>query len=452
MTAVAHSEKKASRDLFGATLAPELVMLPFAVSFRQYPKLGLALLAGLLLLSLIRKQKPVGRLNLLPASLMMLSAAIVLWRGPYLLVSIYLMAGLILLSASRRVSRATAYTSLLAGVSLYLCANVAGWLAGFHSTAAATRVGGYETGASVFGARIFFPFTTSINEPAYIAGAFISAVAAMLTLHMKVKWYHVAGAVSGALIIVASNTRAAAVVTIAVIVMAVAAQGLLRRSGPFALALGMLAPFLLPIFKPVLESTVAVISAFTFFVRDSSGLEKLGSLESREGIWENGVDYWTSAINGLDLLFGFGYLGHVPSGAWVAFASGGQVDYLGSRTALTAHNSLLQTLFDGGLVGAAAFVVAITYVVFRFSKSRDLLPMFVIALILGLSGVTEVATAPGFGATPFFLLLYLAVFPPPSGNCSAEWAEPPDEEQHDGGRLPANLVSPDTRAQKGGPA
>jgi len=367
----------------------------------------------LLVLSALRRDRVSERLNLVPAGFLLVLAAIVFRQGPLTLAAIYVIAVLVLVVTAKKVTRATAYESLLAGIALYLVANIAGWLIGIESPSAAIRVGELGTSSTLFGTRIIFPFAISINEPAFIAGAMISAVIAIIVIHGRPRWHLWLGSIAGAIIMLGSNSRTAVLVAAAVSV-ALLIPRLARVAAPYIVAIAMLLPFVIQVFLPIISAFAEFGASNSFLARGGTS-QQISGLGTRGIIWTKALDYWTAYVTDFaHQLFGYGYNGHVSSGAWLSFSNG--VTYISDRTALTAHNSILQTLFDAGLTGSAILLGVTVYTIFRYSRQANLLPLVAVGINVATSAAVEVTLTPGFGSTAVLLLTYLTVFIPNKPN------------------------------------
>jgi hypothetical protein len=393
-------------------LALELVAFPLVISIRQDNRVTIALLILLLFLSAMWRQRSAERLNLVPVALFMVCVALVFWRGPFIFVGMYVLAALVLINTARAVSRATAYTSLIAGLSVYLLGNVAGWLFGLQSASTAVRIGGYETSETLFGSRrVFFPFALSINEPAAVASALIVAVAAMISIRQKPAWYHWAGICAGIVVILASNSRTPLLFAVPVVALLLIAPRVTRIVAPYALGGALLLPFLLQQLQPILNWVGGIVASNDYLSRGQD-VQDLVGLSSRQTIWTRSIDYWDVHVtDSVHQLIGYGYFGHAASGASDAYTAG-TGGFFTDSSAVSMHSPLLQTLFDAGLAGAAILFGVTVYTAYRYARDLQTLPMLAVLLMLGLSATTEAILAPGFGNTPVFLLLYLIVFIP----------------------------------------
>jgi hypothetical protein len=401
------------KQLPRAPLALELVAFPLVISIRQDNRVTIALLLLLFFLSAMWHQRSPERLNLVPAALFMTCVALVFWDGPFIFAGMYVLAVLVLISTARAVTRATAYASLLAGLSLYLVSNVAGWLVGLQSASTAVRIGGYETSETLFGSRrVFFPFALSINESAFVASALIVAVAAMISIRQKPTWYHGVGVVAGFIVILASNSRTPILFAVPLIALLLVIPRVTRAATPYAVGVAMLFPFLVQQLQPIVSWIGGSIAANEYLARGQK-VQDLVGLSNRQLIWTQSIDYWDVHVtDSARQLIGYGYFGHATSGASAAYTAG-IGSYFAESTAVSMHSPLLQTLFDAGLVGVAILLGVTVYTVYRYGRDEEMLPMLAVVLMFGLSSTTEAILAPGFANAPAFLLLYLVVFIPP---------------------------------------
>lgn len=413
-------------------LVPELVLLPLAVSVRHSTALTLGVLSVIAIAAVVRAwdARP-ARLDYWPAVLLLACASIVYRHGPYSLLAILLVAGLILFLLATAVSFEDAYSSLFAGLSLYLVVNVAAWIAGIESPSASVRIGGYDTTGAFLGERVFFPFSRAINESSFVAATLIVAVVAMIKLRFQPRWYLWLGAAAAVVVIIASNSRTPLLVVGLLSTAITLAPGAARAAAPYAVGATLLFPFIVSQLQPAIRRAGELIAATPYLARGQS-VEEIAELGTRDTIWLRSVGYWLHYVDSpTRQLVGYGYYGHTQSGA-SAYYSSGISDFLTNRSALTMHNSVLQTLYDAGVLGAGILFLVAILAVYRYGRYPELLPMFAIVVVLGSSAVTEVSLAPGLSQTPFFLLLYVLVFipvkvKPGRKSESPPWTETPQQ-------------------------
>lgn len=394
-------------------LAPILVVLPTVLSVRQSNTVTIAVLAALALFVLIRQvgAKP-QKVSYLPAILLLVCVGVTFRSDAYGIALLFVLAGFILFVAANSIPREVAYNSLLAGLTLYLVANVVGWQAGLQSPAAAIRIGGYNTEGGLFGdTRVFFPFTRAINEGSYVAATLIVAVVAMIKLRQKPRWYHLLGVIAGLVVLLAANSRTPMLVLVLVAGAILLIPRIARGAAPYVISGALTIPFVLGYLQPVFRSLATLAVEIPYLARGQN-IDQVAGLGTRGTIWARSLSFWNNHVGSIsDQWIGFGYNGHAKSGASAYYASG-IGDFLTTRTALTMHNSVLQLLFDAGIIGAVILLVITVFAVYRYGRNPELLPMFAVVVMVALSGVSEVSLAPGLSQTPAFLLLYLLVFIP----------------------------------------
>jgi len=401
------------RPLPGHKLAPELVLFPLVTAIRQSTVVTIALLLVLLLISLGPKQQSIRSANLVVPGMLLCTVVITFREDHYLVAMMYFLAFLTLIVAASRIDRNSAYASLMAGLSLYLVGNIAGWLLGIKTISSSVRIAGYQTGGTWFSLRVFFPFSRGINEAAFIAVAFIVAIAAIISMRYKPLWYHWTGAAAGFFVLAASNSRVAILAAPALAVLFFATPRLARATAPYVAGLSMLMPFYLPTLQPVLNwiGTTLNQSTFSVLTRGQSA-QSLSAISGRDHIWQSSIKFWDLYVTDTDRqVFGYSRGGHFKSRA-VSTYHEILGNFVTDRAALTMHNSLLQTLFDAGVIGAVLLLGVVLITVYRYSQHKELLPMLALAVTLSLSAATEVTLAPGTSNVQVFILLYLAVFMP----------------------------------------
>lgn len=398
-----------------APMAIELAALPLAVSIRQDTLITCLLVSVLALVSLFRRRDAVQLtpINWLPILMVALATLIVFRRGPVLILVLIGLAVFVVINTALKVSRERALSSLIAGLSIYLLGNIAAWLVGIESASASTRTGGYAAESSIIGARVFFPFARSINEPAVVATVLFVAVTALWVSRQRITRLDSIGVAAGILIVAASVSRTPVLVAAALIFAIVFFPSALRRLAVVIVAIGMLVPFLLAVLQPLINAFASVAVGNAFLGRGQS-VQEISGLGTRSGIWSESLWFWDEKTEGIVRnLIGYGQNGHAVSGASTYYVRDGVGDFLSaSRTNLTMHNSVLQSLFDGGLLAAAMLLGAVVFAVWQSSRSTDSLPVLAIVMTLALSAASEVSLAPGLSQTPFFLLVcVLAVVP-----------------------------------------
>lgn len=355
-----------------------------------------------------------------------------------------------LILAIPRVTRQSAVTSLIDGVGLYLIANVgAYYVLGMRSPGEALRSGGLE--ASDGGVRVIYPLATSLNLPPIIAAAFLAASLILLERGGK-RLLRIAGAAAACVVLIGADSRTALVVAAIVALASLVAPRILRTAA-IPVAVGAVAfVFAFPVIaRPVIAPSINWLIGLVPSLSRGSVSSSDVSLNGRQYIWEKAMRFWGNRTSDWGEVFGFGAQGQYHSGASRTYAH-----IFGSSTQnpkmASTHNSVLQQLYDAGIVGAILLAVAIVAcVVLWVARSRVDEPYAAAALALVLSlvisGVTEVSLAPGVGQETLLLFAGLLI-----AACSADLQKERERKPLHGGAgrvLPNGRVAPDGLPERG---
>jgi O-antigen ligase len=180
---------------------------------------------------------------------------------------------------------------------------------------------------------------------------------------------------------------------------------------PYAVGAALLLPFYVGLLQPVLQYGADLLQ-FNSFVSRGKDVNQLVDFEGRRATWAGSIRFWTDHFPGIrQFLVGFGYQGHVKSGAYLYIPRDNSM-FLRDRSALHAHNSVLQAQFEVGLIGSTLLFAVTILLVYRYGRSAELLPAFAATAMIGLSGVVEPSLTPGILHIEAFMILYLAFFTP----------------------------------------
>lgn len=388
-----------------------VVLLPTAVSLAtQSVPLSAALLAVILLVLALGKRD--GNYRPRWPFYALLGSAVIVWAqlGDLLSLGKVALIAVIVIVAAFRVRSDRLIASLVDGVGLYLVANIAAWLVGVRSPSATERTGGFE-GGLLFVDRVLFPLTPSVNTIAGVAAVYVlAAVALMVTT--KVRWYQVMGVLVAMFVLLATGARTPLVLAVVGSVVIVLLPRLLARLSPIVVALGLTLPlyfvFIQPAIKSVSDFATSLIPALA--ARDGQGGNE--SLNGRDFIWTQALQHWQS-LPTLNQAFGFGPGGHYKSGASLTY---GRLfgDYTSDVAGISPHSSLMQQIFDGGVIGAVLFTVALVgataIAARRYLRERELISLVPVAVIVGLSltAAVESALAPSTIGEMFVIALLAA--------------------------------------------
>ncbi|MBT2549612.1 O-antigen ligase [Arthrobacter sp. ISL-65] len=422
-----------------------LLAFPLVCSFRAVNStVALVGMVGLLGVTLLSKP-PAGNgpANKLPLVLMGVAMVAVVVRPTSLQSGLFIaFAFIVLVRAINRTTRHSAVTSLIDGVGLYLIANVAAYyVLGMRSSAAALRTGGLESADG--GVRVLYPLSTSLNLPPIMAAAFLAASLLLMERGGK-KAFRLLAVAAAVTVLVSAESRTALVVAFLIALASLTVPRILRGLAvPIALG-SVLFVFVYPAISKTLVAPLiaAATNAIPFLSRASGSSD--ASLNGREVIWSRSSRFWVEKASDWGQIFGFGSQGQYESGASRTYAHifG---ESIRNPYMTSTHNSVLQQLFDGGVIGAVCLVAAVIACLRLWvMRSRINEPYTAAALAasvsLVISSVTEVSLAPGMGQETLLVFVGLLV-----AACAGE----PSESQEGGaldnrpGRvLPARPVAP----------
>ncbi len=348
-----------------------VVLLPTVLAIRPFSTRASLLITGLLLAAAFTRRRE-DRFRVEPGPLLLLiaSAAIVYSRpaavGPLLT---FLVVGVLIVRLIMTVDARRIIASLIDGCGLYLLANVLCYAAGLQSPASNVRFGGLVESSGFV--RTIYPLTWSINIPPVIAAMYVAAI---IFLIPESGWLRrslrLTCLIAAIIVIINSGTRApmvvAAVLSITVICFPFITRWLAQATTIFA----VISALVLPSIITSVQSLVAPLLSFA--PGRISDVESVTSLEGRSYIWDKSIKFWIDSVNDLPhMLFGFGVNGHYRSGASLTYTD--QVTSIVKDPELVGHmhNSFLQQLFDGGLIGWLLLVLATYWASTRLANRRS---------------------------------------------------------------------------------
>lgn len=386
-----------------------VVLLPTAIAIRPFTERGSFLILGLLVaVAFLREPEARYTTQMGPLITLLAASAVVLSRNA--LTGSWVILVLIAICAVQLVRTVDArriVTSLIDGCGLYLVANVILYAAGLRSPAAESRIGALLESTGFL--RIIFPLTSTLNTPPTIASIY---VVASIFLIMEAGWVRRSlrfiCIVAAAFVLISAGTRVP-MVGVAIISLLVICLPLITRwLGQAAVLLAAGSAFFLPAILTAAQSFVEPLLALIPGRDLKSG--SIASLNGRDLIWSRSIRFWNEWISDpTSVLFGYGVNGQYRSGASMSYR-----DFISSivrRPELaSSHNSLLQQLFDGGLVGWVLLVVAMFWATARLAKRQRIwgtagLMSIVAMTALVFSGITEVSLVPGPAQDTFWLLI-----------------------------------------------
>ena len=386
-----------------------LLMFPLVCAMRTVNMTTAVALMVILALSTFFRRVPDGGgySRHWPVVLLCLAFVGVVVRPSSLPAALFAIFALIfLIRAVARVTRHGAVTSLIDGVGLYLIANVVAYYAfGLRSPGASLRSGGLESADG--GVRVIYPLATSLNLPPILAAAFLAASLILLERGAK-KLLRLAGAGAACIVLVGADSRTALIAAVAVAFSSLFLPRLLRGLSLPAAIGAIVFAFLFPVISgPIVAPIITWLTGLVPGLSRGSTANSDMSLNGREFIWSRSLTFWTDRTNEFGQAFGYGAQGQYTSGASSTYAQIFGSALQNPRMAST-HNSMLQQLYDCGLVGLALLaltVVACIALWIRRSRIDEPYSAAALAMALSLviSSVSEVSLAPGVGQETMFI-------------------------------------------------
>jgi O-antigen ligase len=212
------------------------------------------------------------------------------------------------------------------------------------------------------------------------------------------------------MVLVTTRSTLASVATISLLAIVIAVPSSTRWLSQTAALIAIPSVAILPAF---LNSDYMPVGVVQMLVPGRSiSAESLVSIQGRGRIWSGSTQYWGEWVDVPQKILGFGTDGHYRSGASFTYA-----DLIGHLTRSsylsTMHNSYLQQLFDGGIVGLALLAIGIVWASVRLARrtaewGNPGVSAVLMMTVLLLGSITEVSLSPGPGNELFLFLIVLA--------------------------------------------
>ena len=389
-----------------------VLLFPIVLGIRSFSQLlALLCVVALAVITLVTSPGKQHSLRLGPLVMLAASAAIVYVRPDAKYIGLFFIAWLfIVVRLVATVDARVIIDSLFDGIGLYLMLNVLGYAAGLRSPNEADRIGGVVE-ATGFVRRIY-PFSSSLDAVPTIAAAYVAALIFFLRDPNSARRnFRLAGALAAASVLYGGGVRTGLVVAVFLPIAVLGFPSAIRWMAQAATVLASFSVIVVPtISRAVGFVTVPVVTMLS--PNRTSSVETISSLSNRDIIWSRSINYWFDYVpDAGSQLFGFGQSGQYLSGASRTYRSlllsVTRYPELGS-----VHNSFLQQLYDGGLIGLILLVVAIFWTANRLSRrvrewGYDGIGLIVMLSAFLLAGIPQVSLAPGFSQEAFWLLIVI---------------------------------------------
>lgn len=300
--------------------------------------------------------------------------------------------------------------SLVDGAGIYLALNVISYAAGVRSPGAADRIGDIRDSGGTL--RILFPFSPSLEIAPTIASVYIGAAAFLI---FQRGWtrrsLRLVGLAAAFAVIVQGGNRTALFAAVALPIAIIFFPYIARWVGIVVTVFASISALVLPALVALVQPALLAFLSFIAPERTTRAAD-VGTLNNRSIIWRKSTEYWMNWVDGeFNWLFGFGQQGQYRSGASMSYAQALSSTVRHPELA-SMHNSFLQQLFDGGIVGWLLLTAAILWASIRLSRYRTRwgaagLAAIVAMVTLLLNSMTQVTIAPGSSQDSFWLLVVL---------------------------------------------
>lgn len=383
-----------------------LIALPTAIGLANiHTSAALAAVLGLAVVGLVKAHRTTDRIRLTVPSLILPALGMSIAFRPSQVGAItspvFFFASCVALALAVAVSpsRRNAFDSLIDGIGVLLFAAAVLRFAGIGVSAGKAVTGNFLTG----GERVQFPLLGALTSGPTLASAYLVAALPLIWRTRQHIVLRGAFAVSAVYVLVQGDRRSALFATVLILFLTTVAPRAFRRVVPWAVGALMTLPILLEA-TGLLKS--GIYFSLNYFRR--SGEQNSESIGQRFEIWSRSLSFYENWVDPYDQAFGFGSSGHVTSGASLTYRS-----LFGPRgqNLNTPHNSVLQTLFDGGWIAASIFVATVLYLAWVLSRGSGEFEFAGLAMLAALAtvGTTEALMAPGYPQPVWWTVMALGL-------------------------------------------
>jgi hypothetical protein len=387
-----------------------VIAFPTAVALRALNEKAALVCVGLLVAAaFVRKSEGAFKSQLGPLACLFASAAIVFARPSRMIpVIMFLLAIVFVWRLVTTVDTRSIIASLIDGCGLYLVANVAALAVGLHSPAADIRIGGLAESTGFV--RTIYPITTALNAPPAVAAVVVVSFGFLiLEPGLLRRTLRTVCLIAAIIVLAGAGSRAPITVAALLSLTVLCFPSVLRYLAQVAT---IFAAISFAALTTIADKVYFAIAPLTSLAPGRvSDVESITSLEGREVIWRRSIEYWSEWVNGpRHILFGYGVNGQYGSGVSMGYKD--LISGIVRNPELASlHNSYLQQIFDGGLIGWILLVSAIFWAGARFARQRAWgiwgLSASAALTALVLSGLTEVSLSPGPYQDTFWVLIIL---------------------------------------------
>lgn len=352
-----------------------------------------------------------------PLVLLLFASGIVVSRPSGLHnIAVFLAMGVLAFRFCRTVDARRIIVSLIDGIGLFALLNVLGYFAGLRSPSEAWRL-------AIDATRVIFPLSVSVNlVPAIAAAYVVSAYYVIREPGWRRRAFRAVSFVAAFYILVASDTRMAMGTAVLLLALVMVKPMSARWLAPFMAIFAGLSALVL---RPVISATEGYLGWVLSRVSDrSDSYGSLAYLNGRSIIWERSLTYWHESVNHFtEILLGYGAQGFYRSGASQTYSFLMARIFRDPDKTVNMHNSFLEQLFDGGVIGWCCLVFALFWAGMRLFRGYGRLGHYALGAAILMSSLligsmTEVFLTPDANILTFWIMLVLV-----AATCQADTAE-----------------------------
>ena len=267
-----------------------------------------------------------------------------------------------------------------------------------NSSGAQAITGNIFTG----GERVLFPLAGSLTSAPTLAATYLVAAIPMVIRTSKYRIFRFIGTLAAFYVLVQGDRRSALISMVVLLMLPALAPRRFRQFAPFFIGFLLSLPF-------VLKITGNLTDKFDIGILQRTGETNSESLNTRLQIWSKVLEFYQDRVDWLHQLFGYGTSGQAVSGASLTYRK----FFLDARdqNVQSPHNSVIQTLFDGGWVAATGFAITVVCLARIISHRYSAFDLAGLAMLTSLTivGTTEAVLAPGYPQPVWWTVMALGI-------------------------------------------
>lgn len=386
-----------------------LILLPTVLAGASVSRRGAAVLIGLALWAFLGQRHPGGLRLTLPCTILPALGLFIVLRINYpstpMTLAVFALSAVTLARAIQlSESKYGAVVALVDGLGIFLAASLILWTVGVSGIK--ERTAGLDNSLTG-GSRVIFPLSTSLATTPAVAALYIVASVPILIGIRRHRLFRLIGVACAFTITVLSDSRMSLVAAVLLGMLILLSPTLFRSAAVWIMAISLITPFVYPQIKAAVAWSTMLASQYIPWVIRRN--EDIGTLNAREQIWDRLLWFYQHRVGWVEQIVGFGSNGQVASGASSYYGYGAS-GFSNDRRLLTAHNSILQTLLDGGWIGAVALAGTMLFMAWKLSQRSSSSHFVALSILVALTivGTTEVSLSASQAQLTYWVLIGLA--------------------------------------------